>query len=69
MYSTKDYTNGSTPLNKGAASALDKKCLYTTSPEALVKIQTNLTELFLMMHSTKILQMVPLHWSKGLPEL
>ena len=51
------------------ARALDKKCHETTTPpETLVQIQ-NLKELFLIMHSTKISQMVSLHWSKGLPEL
>ena len=55
-------TNGSAPLNKRATRALDKKYLETASPpEPLVQIQNNFTELFLMMPSTKIAQMVPLH--------
>ena len=55
---------------KGATKAIDKKYLYTTShPESLVQIQNNFTELFLMMHSTKLAQMVPLNRTKGLLEL
>ena len=40
-----------------------------TSPEPLLQIQNNFTELFLWIPSTKIAQMVTLHWTKGLPEL
>ena len=57
-------------LNKRAARALDKKYLQTASPPApLVQIQDNCTALFLIISSTKIAQMVALHWTKGLPEL
>ena len=59
----------SAPLNKKASRALDEKNLWTTSPEPLVQIQNNFTELFLMMASTKIAQMVSLDQIKGLPEL
>ena len=55
--------------NKGAARALDKKCLLMASPEPLAQIQNDFTELFLIMDSTKFAEMVPLHWTKGLPEL
>ena len=37
----------------------------TSPPETLVQLQNNSTELFLMMLSTKISQMVPLHIIKG----
>ena len=57
-------TNSSAPPNKGAARALDKKCLLKTfTSETKVQIQNNFTELLLIMHSSKISQMVPLHWS------
>ena len=61
--------NGCAPLNKRAARALDKNYLKTTSPEPQVQFQNNFTELFLMMPSTKIAQMVPLRYKKGPPEL
>ena len=55
-------TNGHAPLNKRAARAQDKKYLYTTfSPEPLVQIQNNFTGLLLMMPSSNIAQMVPVH--------
>ena len=54
-------TNGSTPPNKGAARALNKKCLLMTfPPESLVQIQNNFIEMFLMMSSTKFAQTVSL---------
>ena len=31
--------------------------------------QNDFTELFLMMYSIKIAQMVPLQWTKGLPDI
>ena len=40
-----------------------------SSPEPLVQIQNNFTELFLMMASTEIAQTVLLGFIKGLPEL
>ena len=40
-----------------------------TIPNSHVQIQKDFTELFLRMHSTKIAQMVPIYWTKGLPEL
>ena len=40
-----------------------KNLLNHISPEPLTQIKYNFTELFLMMHSTQILQMVSLHWS------
>ena len=44
--------------------------LETAFPtEPLVEIQNNFTGLFLMITSTKIAQMVPVHSTKGLPEL
>ena len=49
--------------------ALDKKFLSITSPEPQVQIKNKFTVLFLMMPSTKIAEMVPLHRTKGLPEL
>ena len=36
--------NDSALMNKGAARALDKKCLKHISPEPMVQIQNNLTE-------------------------
>ena len=51
MASTK--INGSARLNKRAARALDKKCLLMTSPEPLIQIQNNLTELFLNTFTAK----------------
>ena len=54
-------TNGSAPLIKGLAIALDQKYFYTTSPEPLVQILNNFTELCLMMSSIIIAQMVLLH--------
>ena len=39
-----------------------------TSPEPLVQIQYTLTEMFLIMPSTKIAQMFPLRQTKGLPD-
>ena len=63
-------TNGSAPLNKRAARAPDKKYLKKTSPfEPLVQIHNISSELFLIIPSTKIAQMVWLHWTKGPPEL
>ena len=53
-------TNGSAPLNEGVTRAPDEKWLLTTSPEPLVQIQNNITEMFLMMPSTKIDQKVQL---------
>ena len=43
---------------KRAAKALDKKCLQITSPEPLVQIQNNVTEMSLVLPSTKIDQKV-----------
>ena len=44
---------------KGAARGLDKKCLLMTfPPEPLVRIRNNFTEMFFMMPSTEITQMV-----------
>ena len=40
-------SNESTPLNKGAVSALDNKCLKASSPEPLVQMENNFTELSL----------------------
>ena len=63
-------TNGSAQPNKWATRVLDKKCLYMTSPlEPLVQIQTYFTEIFLIMPSTKIEQMVLLHKTRGPLEL
>ena len=45
------------------------KIAQVVSPELLVQIQNNSTELFLLIPSTKIAQMVPLCWIKGPPEL
>ena len=59
MASTKDCTNSFTQLNTGVARALDDKFLkITSSPEPLVQNQNNFTEMFLMMPSTTIAQMV-----------
>ena len=54
------YQNCTAKQIKGAAIALDKKCIKITSTEQLVQIQNNFTELFLMMPSTKIAHMVAL---------
>ena len=55
------------PLNKMAAKAPDRKYLQKAStPEPLVQIQNNFTELFLIIPSTNIAQMTLLHWTKGL---
>ena len=63
-------TNDSAPRNKGAARPLDKKCLLMTfPPETLAQFQKYLTELFHIMPFSKIRKKVPLHWTKGLPEL
>ena len=40
-------SNESTPLNKGAVSALDKECLKASSPEPLVQMENSFTELSL----------------------
>ena len=53
---TKKCTYGSAPLNKMASRALDKKYLYSTSPEILVQIQNNFPESIIMMASVKIVQ-------------
>ena len=59
-------TNSSAPLNKGVARALDKNFnnIWTTGPNTI-----NFMELFLMMPSTKVAQIVLLRLSKGLLEL
>ena len=58
--------NGSTPLNKRAARAPDKKKNFLmTSPEQLVQIYNNSTELFFLIPSIKIAQMVLPRWKKG----
>ena len=45
-----------------AVRAVEKKCLLMASPpEPLVRIQNDFTELFLMVYSAKIAQMVLLH--------
>ena len=50
------------PPNKEATRAQDKKCLLTKSPHnSLVLIQNDFTEFFLMMHPTKLAQMVPIY--------
>ena len=46
--------DGSALQNNMAARALDKKYLKTTSPEPVVQIQGNFTEMFLIMPSAKI---------------
>ena len=53
---------------KGASpELLDKKCRQT-SPEPMVQIHNNFTEMFLMIPSTKIAQRVGLHQTKVQPE-
>ena len=64
MMMVQNYVNGSFSINRRAARALDKK-----SPEPMAQIQKNFTELILIIPSTKIAQMVPLCWTKGLSEL
>ena len=49
--------NGSALPNMRTDRATDKKYF----PESLTQIQNNFTGLFLMVHSTEISQMVPLH--------
>ena len=62
--------NGSTPPNKWAARALDKKYFFKKkSPEQLVRIQNNFTEMFLIMPFAIIAQMDPLHKTRWPPEL
>ena len=68
-YPLENCTNGSTPLNKGAARAPDKKYLLTTSPKPLVQTSYNYTWMFPITPSFKIAQMVSLHGTGGLPEL
>ena len=41
-----------------AAWALDRKYPQAMSPEPLVQIKDNFTEMFLIMHSTKIVQTI-----------
>ena len=50
--------NGSAPPNSGAARAPEKIFFKMISPEPLVQIQNNFTELFLLIPSTKLAQMV-----------
>ena len=70
MPSTSNCTNGSTPPNKGASRALDKKCMLMISPgEPLFQIHNYFTELFLMMASTRIAQTVLLGLKQVSPEL
>ena len=64
-----NYINGVAPPNRRIARAPDKKsfkqhCSWTTDPN-LKKI----TELFLKIPSNKIVQMVTLYWTKGLPDI
>ena len=54
-----NYTKSSAPPNRRAARYPDKILLNDISL-TLVQIQNNFTELFLMMPSTIITQMVPL---------
>ena len=57
-------------LEESVTCALEWKYIKTTSPpEPLVQIQNNFTELFLMMPSTKIAQMVLLQQIMELSEL
>ena len=51
--------NGYAPLNRSAARALDKKS-FKQHLEPLANIRNKFTELFLIMPSTKIAQIVPL---------
>ena len=54
--------NGSTPPNRRAARALDKKSFKQHwPPEPQAQIQNNFTEKILIIPSTEIAQMVPLH--------
>ena len=53
--------NVSVPPNMSDARDLDKKSFKLHLPEQRVQMQINFTELFLMIPSTKIAQMVPLH--------
>ena len=55
--------NGSAPLNRKATRATDKIFLNNISSRTTDPNSIYFTELFLMMHSTRVLQMVPLHWS------
>ena len=52
-------------MTKRATRAPDKQYFK----RHLVQIQNNITELFLIIHSTTFAQMAPLRWTKGLPEL
>ena len=56
-------------LKKRTTRTLDKNYLQMTSLEPLVQIQNNFTELFLMMLSIEIAQMVLLSQTKGPPVL
>ena len=47
---------------------LQKRFFKMISPEPLVQIQNNFTELFLLIPSTKLAQIVLLRWTKGPPE-
>ena len=55
--------NGSAAPNRRTAKAPDKKSFKRYHLNHWPKFKEKITELFLMMHPTKILQMVPLHWS------
>ena len=63
-------SNDSAPLNKMAARAINRnKLITTTSSKSVDRFWNNFTGMFLRWLSTKIAQMVPLHWTKWPPEL
>ena len=60
----------SAPPHRRAARAPDEKPLKShLLLNHWSNFKNNFTELFLLVPSTIIAQMVPLHWTKGLPEL
>ena len=59
----------SLPPPKWLSELYIRNAIKTASPEPLIQIQYNFTEMFLIMPSSKIAQMIPLHRIKGPPEL
>ena len=64
-----NFINDSAPLSKRLPEHQIRNILKTSPPEPLTQIQNNFTELFLIIPSNKIAQMITLRWKKGLPEL
>ena len=69
LYQNCDY--GSTPLNKMAARAKNrkKKSFKGHLLKLMAQFQNNFAEMFLLWPCTKLAKMVPLHWTRWPPEL